>query len=181
MSAPSLDTYGGAEFAAGLPGNLYGAITPIIRSRRNEGAIPATPNTTNDPIDFGIAIARGTVSDACRVVDSNSDVVIGISLREAIIGPASTDGNNTINFARNANVPFLGGPGGVRVVPCEDVRDGDQVVAVVAQGGRLAGTKGGVIGVGRLEVKGYIWDGACASGVLGKVRYTAGEVATLTT
>jgi hypothetical protein len=178
MSAPSLSTYGGAEFSPGLPGDTYGAVTPIIRSRINESATP---------IDFGRAIARGTTPSVvggpgfCKPVNASTDVVIGISLREAIIGPASTDGNNTVNYGQYKNVPFLGGPGGIRAVPCEDVKDGQKVCAVVAQGGQLASIHGGPIDTTtRLEVKGYIWDGDCAAGSLGKVHFEAGEVAQLT-
>ena len=165
-SAPSLSSYGKEEFTAGLDGTTFGAITPIIRSRMNENAAQ---------IDFGVPVCKGSTKDehgrlCVKPLDSNSDVVIGISLRESIVGAADPS-TGLIGFLQYKEVPFLGGPGIVRATPFEAVEDGDQVIAVVGgTGSKLSGSKSGVVGTGRIIVTNMFWDGARAAGVQGVIR-----------
>jgi len=176
-SAPSLSSYGREEFTPGLDGTTFGAITPVVASRMNENATE---------IDFGVPVCKGTTKDEhgrfnVKPLDSNADVVLGISIRESIVGAADPS-TGLIGYKQNAEVPFLGGPGGVRATPFEAVEDGDQVIAVVAgTGSKLSGSKSGVVGTGRLVCPNFVWDGACAANVQGRIKFAASQAPVATT
>jgi hypothetical protein len=171
MSAPSLATPGGLLKAAGFEGQLATLDHPVTISRKNEAATA---------IAFGRAVARGSSGD-CKVQAGDSDVIIGISVRDMAAVPASTDGNNTTTIAQNDYVTILR-DGFIFAVAAEAVRDGDQVISLTSGGGTLAGTKGGAAGAGRLTVTGAIWQGAVALGEVGIIRISGpSEAATLTT
>jgi hypothetical protein len=171
MSTPSLATPGGLLKATGYEGQIATLDHPITISRKNEGATA---------IAFGRAVARGA-SGGCVAVSGDSDVVIGLSIRDMTLTPASTDGNNTTTYAQYAMVGLLR-DGFMYAAAAEDVRDGDQVIALTTGGGTLAGTKGGVAGAGRLLVTGAVWQEAVTSGSIGIIRISGpSEAATLTT
>jgi hypothetical protein len=166
MSKPSLLTYGGNEFTAGYPGQIADQEEAITDSRTNEGATA---------IDFGVAVVLGTVGDrTCKVMSSDSDKILGISVRRPI-HPASSDGNNTVNYAQYKSVEILRA-GVIWVLAAEAVREGDQVLALTAGGsgntsaGSFGGSKGGVAGSGRIDVPNAVWEDTTASGAVGRIR-----------
>ena len=171
MSAPSLATPGGLLRAAGFEGQIATLDHPVTISRKNESATA---------IAYGRAVARGA-SGGCIPPSTDSHVIIGISVRDMTVTPASTDGNNTTTYAQNAMVTILK-DGFIYAVAAEAVRDGDQVLSLTAGGGTLGGTKGGAAGSGRVLVTGAVWCEAVAANGIGKIRISGpAEAATLTT
>lgn len=165
MPTPTLATYGGIDLSPGFPGQVAESGSNIIRSFLNESA------TT---IDFGVAVCRGTATaagqtDKCKPQGADADVIIGVSVRNAAPLVASADGNNTINYVRYSAVAVMTF-GVIFAVPFENVVEGDAVLAVTAQAGKLSGVSAGVAGTGRIAVPGAIWLDTALAGTIGRVR-----------
>jgi hypothetical protein len=167
MATPTLTTYGTIQ-PVGFAGGVSEAGPNTIRSFMNEAATA---------IDFGFAVARGTataagVTDKCKAISADADVVIGISVREAGILTASTDGNNTINYARYQAVPVI--TDGVIFVTAAEagIVEGTGAISITASAGAIGGVSGtgGAAGTGRVAIPGAIWLDTTASGAIGRVR-----------
>jgi hypothetical protein len=159
MAIPSLATAGTRTFAVGYAGQVADA-EPF--------QIDSFVNTSATAVDFGRVVVRDTTDRSCKVMAADTDQILGISVRNPL-APASTDGNNTVNFPQYASVPVMR-DGVVFAVAAENVRRGDQVLAITAGGGTLGGSQGGVAGSGRVDVAGAIWEDTVASGAVGRIR-----------
>ena len=131
-------------------------------------------NSGSTALDFGILAVRDTNDGTCKVMAADTDLQLGIVVRNPL-KPASTDGNNTVNYKQYDSVPVLF-DGVIVVRAAEAVRGGDQVLAITAGGsgnsnaGAFGGSKGGVAGSGRVDVPGAVWMDTVASGALGRIR-----------
>ncbi len=131
-------------------------------------------NTGAAALDFGILAVRDTADRSCKQMAADTDLQLGITVRNPL-KPASTDGNNTVNYAQYALVPVLR-DGVIVVRAAEAVRRGDQVLAITAGGagntnlGSFGGSKGGAAGAGRVDVPNAVWEDTVASGALGRIR-----------
>lgn len=160
MAKVDLNTFGGASFPIGNTGEIADQENAQIMSRTNEGATV---------IDFGVAVCRGTIGNGtCKAMAADADPIIGISVRNPE-RPASSDGNTTVNHKQYDSVPILV-DGLIFAKAFEDVREGDQVLALTASAGGLAGSKGGAAGAGRIDVPGAVWETTTTSGQVGRVR-----------
>lgn len=167
MATPTLATVGGVEFTAGYAGQLADSGPHIIETRVNEAATA---------IDFGVAVTRGVAvgfsPGNCKVLNTNGQIPVGITVRNAASQIASTDGLNTVNYPRYDDVPVLK-EGTIWALPFEDVVEGDGVVAIPAQNGKLGGTTAGAAnGTSRMAVDGAVWleTKTAASGLPARLR-----------
>lgn len=165
MALPTLSTYGGTTLAPGYAGGIAEAGPDDIVTRMNESATA---------LDFGqicvagVAVGAGTVQN-CKPQTADGDVIEGVTMREAGGLTASTDGNNTVNYARYQAVPVMK-KGCIWVAPCEDVVAKTAALVVTAgTGSKIASTTGGAAGAGRVAFAG-VWETTTLSGVLGKLR-----------
>jgi hypothetical protein len=157
---PTLDTPCGALFRdqVGLAGLLDDRETHSTQSFYNAGTTGGVDGMGT--IAAGFAVAQGTADNHVRPITADDDVVAGIAcwLRE-----------HPMPMVPPTRMALLARLGPVLAVPCEDVRARDQVVAIVAKGGQLAGTKGGPVGPGRLLVPGAIWRTDGRAGEVGRI------------
>jgi hypothetical protein len=170
MSTPTLATAGGALLDIGYSGQIANAEESSIFSLDNE-TTTTTASTGIDLVgtmDFGIAVARGTLAGCCKVITADSDLPIGITVRHPTM--VSTSGG-IVGYATSKPVP-IAYLGDLYVKAYEAVNAGDQVISVTAQGGKLSGPKSGVVGSGRVLVPNCHWVNAVASGAVGLVRLT---------
>lgn len=131
-------------------------------------------------IDFGIAVAQGSGGDAHgKLVSSSSDAIVGISTRAPQV--MSANPASPIVAWPSKHAMSVKRIGRMFAVPCEDVRARDQVLAIVSQGGKLAGSKGGVAGSDRLNVPNAIWETTTSANQVGIVRVYDRETPVLTT
>lgn len=154
---PSLDTASGRNFTAYLEGTLVEGDTAKVDSFTLKSAT----------MDFGILVVQDGAAGDCKVMAADADQQLGISVATKY-NPASTDGLNTVLYKQGDKV------GVVRdgVVACkafEQVRRNDAVLAITAQGGKLASPMGGVAGAGRVLVTGAKWLDDVAAGGVGRV------------
>jgi hypothetical protein len=159
MSKPDLSTYGGRLRDLGYAGEIVDTNPVISQSLTNDQTIA---------VDFGVAVARSAADGTCKAPAADADKIIGISIRHAI-RPASTDGNNTVNYAKNDSVPILK-DGFIYVLAYENTNRGDGVISVTAQNGKLGSTTGGAAGAGRVVVPGATWETSTTAGQIGIVR-----------
>lgn len=162
---PSLATAGGRLFAVGYEGQIADG---------EEAQLDSFTNTGSTALDFGILAVRDTADRSCKVMAADTDEQLGITVRNPLRA-ASTDGNNTVNYPQYSEVVVMR-LGVVFVKAAEDVRRGDQVLAITAGGsgnsnaGAFGGSKGGVAGSGRVDVPGAIWEDTVSSGSIGRIR-----------
>ena len=159
MSKPDLSSIGGRLVDIGYAGEVVDMNNAVIETRINDLATA---------IDFGTAVARSASDNTCKAPTVDGDVPIGISVRHAI-RPASSDGNNTVNYAQRDAVPVLRN-GYVYAVAFETVVRGTQVLSITAQNGKLASTTGGAAGAGRVAVAGATWETSTTAGNVGIIR-----------
>lgn len=178
MPQATLLTTGGDLLIAGIPGQIADLESAQVRTRQN---------SQTGTIDFGVAVFwdTGDADGSCRPQNGASDFCVGISVREPLM-VASTDGNTTVNYAKNANVPILE-DGVIFVQAAEAVRAQDEVMALLSGGGgnssagALGSIAGGAASSSRLLVPGAVWLDTTASGGIGRVRIkTVGNVRTTT-
>lgn len=165
MATPTLATYGGATQVAGFAGGIAETGPNVIRSFLN---------TSATAIDLGVAVGRGAATaagatDKCIPVTAGTEVIIGISVRNAGNLIASTDGVNTINYPQYAAVPVLT-DGVVFVTTAEAVAEGDTVLFVVASNKFGSVATGALAGTTRVAVPGSIWLDTASSGGIARIR-----------
>jgi hypothetical protein len=178
MSKATLLTYGGALLDVGYDGEVADQSIASIRSLINENA---------SIIDYGCGVSRGTSGDGtCRPVQGDgTDQIVGISVKNPL-GPASSDGNDTVNYAQYADVPVMA-IGHIFAIAAEVTRRGDSVLALSAGGagksspGALGSTVNGVASNTRVAVPNAVWETTTASGVVGLVFISGGEAGRTTT
>lgn len=158
MSKPNLSTYGGRLLDMGFAGQVADEQNTEIESKKLTGATA---------MDFGIAVVRdGANPGGIKVQSADADKIIGISVRHPI-RPADVSGNVVYN--QNDMVPVMR-RGNIYATALENVTDGDAVIAVVAQGGKLGSVTGGAAGAGRITVPNAVWEGATTAGQIGRIR-----------
>jgi hypothetical protein len=159
MAIPTLATAGGRTFNAGYAGQIADS---------EPAQIDSFTNTSATAVDFGRVVVRDTNDRSCKVMAADSDQLLGISVRHAL-QPASTDGNNTVNYPQYQSVPVMR-LGVIFVIAAENVRRGDQALALTAGGGTIGGSQGGVAGAGRIDIPGAVWEDTVSSGSVGRLR-----------
>ena len=174
MAQATLTTVGGDQFTVGKPGQPADLQNSQIITRQN---------STATVIDFGVAAFwdAGDADGSCRVQTGSTDQCLGLTVAEPLM-VASSDGLDTVNYARYANVPIMiDGPLYVQVA--ENTRAEDEVVAILGGGagntspGALGGIAGGAVSGTRLLVPGAKWLTTALSGGIGKVQIkTVGNV-----
>lgn len=126
--AVDLSTSGGSEFAKGYPGQIADLSASVTISRHNE---------ESSTIPFGRVAARGAAG-GCRLMDGSHYAVAGIvtmaPMRPLVAG---------VSGVKQYDHASLLVEGPVFVTAAEDGRDGDQVVALSADGGTIGFSKGG--------------------------------------
>lgn len=159
MSKPDLNSVGGRLLDLGYQGQVVDMNDAVIETRINDLSVA---------VDFGNAVARSASDNTCKAPTVDGDVPIGIAVRHAI-RPASSDGNNTVNYAQRDAVPVLR-EGYVYVLALENVVRGTQALSITAQNGRIASTTGGAAGAGRVAIAGAFWETTTSAGQIGIVR-----------
>lgn len=159
MSKPDLNVIGGRLRDIGYAGMVVDENTVVIDSKVNDLTVA---------IDFGNAVGRSAADNTCKAPTADGDKIIGIAVRHAI-RPASSDGNNTVNYAQRDCVPVLKS-GYVYVTAFENVVRGDGAISVTAQNGKISGTTAGAAGAGRVAIPGAVWETTTAAAALGIVR-----------
>lgn len=171
MAFPDLSTYGGFQAAIGFAGQIAN-MNPV-----------ATENMTNESvglIDFGIAVAYGTVQNdiqkrTCKLVTTaleSTDIIAGITLRHLAYGGALRTPigvNGVVGYPTGDAVP-IAREGDIFVVAFENVTFGTQALSITAQGGRIASTTGGAAATGRVVIPGATWLTTTLAGAVGIVR-----------
>lgn len=152
-----LNNPGGRTLARGYAGNWADTSTHIAVTRKNENAAV---------IDYGIAVARGASGDTCKVITADGDKVAGFSVRHvtAPYNPATGE----VAYRQYDTVP-VARLGRLLVLATEAATEGDQVLSLTAQGGKLGSTTGGAAGAGRVAVTGARWAETVDAGALGVI------------
>lgn len=159
MSKPDLSSYGGRLRDLGYAGGIVDANPIVAQTLVNDQTIA---------IDFGVAVARSAADGTCKAPTVDLDKIIGISIRHAI-RPASSDGTNTVTYAKQDAVPVLK-DGFIYALAYENTTRGDSAISVTAQNGKLGSTTGGSAGVGRVIVPGATWETSTTAGQIGIIR-----------
>jgi hypothetical protein len=157
-----LSVTGGRLKDLGLAGSDADEGPQVIDSLYNEATTGGID--TLGTIDFGVGVAQGALDNSCKPISGNGDICVGISTRLPLM--SGSPPNNIIGW-RSQHMVGVKRRGTQYAIPCEDVRARDQVLAIVAQGGQLAGTKGGVAGTGRLLAPGAVWLTTTSAGQVG--------------
>jgi hypothetical protein len=172
MSIATLATAGGPLLALGYPGQPADEQECSIMTRINESVTGGTSIATPGMLDFGIAVARGNPG-MCKRIAAEADLPIGITVRDASLRP---DGLNNVGYAPTdaVGIMYLGD---IYVTAYETVTDGDAVLAIVSQGGKLGGITTGAASADRLVIPGAQWvanlgQTTIAAGTIAKVRLT---------
>lgn len=173
-----LTTCGSVAFDRGLPGQWADQTPNYVDSFYNEASSGGLAGDGSvGTIDFGVAAAAGTTDHGCKPVGSNGDKIVGITTRLPLM--PTTPSVNTIGWKSHSMVG-IAGLGHILAIPCENVRKNDEVLAIVAQGGKLAGTNGGVAGTGRLVVTGARWLDTTTAGQIGVIEIIGREAVVTT-
>lgn len=152
-----LNNPGGRTLSRGYAGNWADTSTHIAVTRKNINAAV---------IDYGIAVARGVGADECRVITADADKIAGISVRHVTAPYNPTTGE--VGYRQFDTVP-LARFGRLLVTAYENATEGDQVISVTAQGGKLSSTTAGAAGAGRVVVPGVRWAETVAAGSQGYI------------
>lgn len=186
-----LDTTGGYELDAGLPGTRHGdgafALTTFVNAGTS-GTVNAAGGVDGlGTLEFGAAVADGSVEQTVVPFSATngSQTIRGITSRLAQM--SATLPTNTIGYKSGEELGIYV-LGEVNVVAAEDVRKDDAVLALStpyawAHGTtNLGGTKGGLAnGTTRILMTGHKWKFACLQGAVGVVQIIGQQpTATLT-
>lgn len=171
----NLGTTGGRLLDLGLPGELATTTECAIDTFINEQTTGGLDSA--GMLDFGRAVCKATADNGCKLISGDSDRVVGITTRKSFV-PAPASG--IIGYASGREVGVLR-IGDIFALAAENVREGDQVLALTSGGGTLAGTQGGVAGTGRLVVPGARWKTTTTAGEVGIIEVLGREAAVLTT
>lgn len=169
MSVASLSSAGGATLSIGYAGQIadpeeYSAFS--LTNESTSGGLTIAGNAGG--IDFGIAVARGVNSGCCKIIAADTDLPIGITVRSPTM---VTDTSGVIGYSSTQSVP-IAYLGDIYATAYEAVNAGDPVLSITAQGGKLAGNKGGLAAAGRVAIPGASWVNAVAAGSVGLIRMT---------
>lgn len=172
MALATLNSAGGPVLELGYPGQIADDQECSIMSRINESTTGGTSLATPGMMDFGIAVGRGTNPGCCKFLAA-SELPIGITVRNPVMSP---DGLNQMGYAPTTAVGIMY-LGDIFCTAYETVTDGDEVLALTAQGGKLGGITGGAASSTRLVVPGAQWvaeigQTTIAAGKIGRVRLT---------
>lgn len=160
MSKADINTYGGRLFNAGIEGQIVD---------QEFAQIDSFVNTSATGISFGRLVVRDTtVVKGCKPMAADTDLQLGVSARHPM-SPASTDGVNTVVYKQYESVPVLI-DGVIFVTAAEQVRQGDQVLALTAGAGTFGGSRGGVAGAGRVDVPNALWVDDVLANAVGRIR-----------
>lgn len=178
MSTPTLASAGGRLFAGGQAGQIVDGVP----AQQDSYALSSAT------LDFGIVAVLDTTSTGrvCKAMAADTDLILGIVVRNALIQPASTDGVNTVTYKQYDEVGVMY-DGDIWCIAAEAVRAGDQALAITAGGsgnsnaGAIGGSKGGAAGSGRVDIPGAKWLDTTASGAVGRVRIKTAGVRKTTT
>lgn len=170
-----LNSPGGLQLDIGLEGQIADGSHGTTRSRTNSGS---------SAIPFGRAAAFGATSGTCKLVDSNSDRVCGIT----VMRPLHPLIASSVAYNQYDDVPLLN-EGTICAKAYEAATDGDEVVALVSQnsdsetvpGGSFGSAANGAVGTGRLQVPNAVWVGSVAKNAIGKIAITTGVKSTTAT
>jgi hypothetical protein len=168
MSTPTLATAGGARLELGYSGQPATTNEWSAFSLDNESTSGGLDSA--GMIDFGIAVARGDIVGCCKIISSDAHLPIGITMRH-MADQVSAATTHYVGYKPTKPVPIMF-IGDIYVKVCEAVTAGDQIISVTAEGGKLAGTTGGVVGSGRVLVPGGHWVTSAASGGIALARLT---------
>lgn len=160
----NLSSYGGLEFDLGYDGQILDSSLASVETRINQSATA---------VEYGRAVVLAA-SDGCEMLASGSGVKIcGIAVKN--VQHARDAAGNGANFPQYDPVDVLKiGP--MCATALEAADDGDAVVAVTAQNGRLGSIKGGAAnGTTRILVPNTYWKGAQTAGVKGKLQMYGGQ------
>jgi len=175
----SLSTTGGRLLDIGLPGQLADETEAVIDTLINESATGGlTIGGAAGGIDFGVAVGKGSADNGCKVIASNSDEAVGITVRLPLDSAVSASSPVT-GYGTGKAVGVLRF-GTICASAVEDVRAGDQVLAKVSAGGGLCSPAGGVATTGRLVVTGARWKTTTSSGSVGVIEVIGRQAAVLT-
>jgi hypothetical protein len=178
MAQATLSTVGGDQFTVGKPGQIADLESAQIITKINGQATA---------IDFGVAAVwdTGDGDGTCRVQNSGSDFILGITVAEPLFA-ASSDGLTTVNYVQYKSVPILI-DGVIFVQAAEATLAQDEVISITGGGagntsaGALGSVHSGAVSSTRLLVPGAVWLDTTASGAIGRVRIkTVGNVRTTT-
>lgn len=134
MTKPDLSTYGGRLRALGYAGELVDMNVANIETRINE---------SNDPIDFGGAVARGAADNGGKLPATAADKIIGLAVRHAIM-PA--DASGIVNYLKDKAVPvFISGGTPMYIPAAEDAVAGEDVNLILATNTLGSATKAALV------------------------------------
>lgn len=168
-----LATTGERLFTKGLAGDAADAGPQVLDTVYNE----ATTGGLDDAgmLDFGVACKVGTGTNAAGQknvspieTSDTSAVVAGITSRFPVVASANPS-DNLVGWPSKHSVSIVR-IGRRFAIPCENVTEGDQVLAIAAHNGQLAGLTNGGAGSGRLTVTGATWETTTVAGAVGIIK-----------
>ena len=168
-----LATTGGRLFTKGLAGDAADAGPQILDTVYNEAITGGLDSA--GLLDFGVACKVGSGTNAAGKLNvspiettDTTATVAGITSRFPVVKSANPS-DNVVGWPSKHSVSIVR-IGRRFAIPCENVTDGDQVIAIAASKGQLGGVTVAPAGSGRLTVKGAVWDTTTASGAVGIIK-----------
>jgi len=168
-----LATTGGRLFTKGLAGDAADAGPQILDTVYNEATTGGLDSA--GLLDFGVACKVGSGTNAAGRLNvspiettDTAAVVAGITSRFPVVKSANPS-DNVVGWPSKHSVSIVR-IGRRFAIPCENVTENDQVLAIAASNGRLGGNTVDKAGSGRLTVKGAVWETTTASGAVGIIK-----------
>jgi hypothetical protein len=158
----NLNNPGGFVKERGYPGQISDLNVNYTMSRISETA-------SSPGIDYGVVVARSATSDKnVKAWSADGDKPLGFSIRYAMrpYDPSS----NQVSYALNETVA-VAKMGSMFVTAVEATIEGDQVLALTAQAGRLGSITGGAAAAGRVVIPGARWAETSAAGSLSRIEF----------
>jgi hypothetical protein len=168
-----LATTGGRLFTKGLAGDAADAGPQVLDTVYNEAITGGLDSA--GLLDFGVACKVGSGTNSAGRLNvspiETSDtaaVVAGITSRFPVVASASPS-DNVVGWPSKHSVSIVR-IGRRFAIPCENVTERDQVLAISAYNGRLGGATGGAAASGRLTVTGAVWETTTTAGQVGVIK-----------
>jgi hypothetical protein len=168
-----LATTGGRLFTKGLAGDAADAGPQVLDTVYNEATTGGLDSA--GLLDFGVACKVGTGTNAAGRLNVSpiettdlSAVVAGITSRFPVVASANPS-DNVVGWPSKHSVSIVR-IGRRFAIPCEDVTENDQVLAIASSNGQLAGLTNGGAGSGRLTVTGAVWETTTSAGEVGVIK-----------
>jgi hypothetical protein len=172
--ADILATTGGRLFTKGLAGQAADAGPQVLDTVYNEATTGGLDSSTG-LLDFGVACKVGSGTSAAGRLNvapiettDTAATVAGITSRLPNVKSANPSDNVT-GWPSKHSVSIVR-IGRRFAIPCENVRENDQVFAISASKGQLGGSTVAGAGSGRLIVKGAVWETTTAAGAVGIIK-----------